>query len=366
MLVPTEQYLQRLIPTDDNTVILSPGIKFNSVTTQMLSMDSQATTISVQETANGGSYSYSPAEPLTQSQLVKNVLGGESGLVLIRESAEYSKAQDAWILDYLEEPVIEDFSGDFMVFDKALLPQLASNSNLYAIDTSAQQLFEAVTSSEASGSSTIEGESYSPITNGVIGGSQGSGYDASLNFVIPLEGEGRDYAPASLSEVEGKYVDSRAAAALQQMLNDCRAAGNQVAIFRAYEEWIDPDISDSDFDSVNSSYKHVLQSGLCVLFARYENGDNYQVESMNDEIAQWDKAVTWLKEHCADYGFVQRWSWDKQDIQGISTVRPGMFRYVGVDAAKYMTANDLVLEEYVAENGGAVDKVTTPYVVSNS
>jgi hypothetical protein len=40
-----------------------------------------------------------------------------------------------------------------------------------------------------------------------------------------------------------------------------------------------------------------------------------------------------------------------------------MFRYVGVDAARYMTANDLVLEEYVAENCGVVDIVTTPYVV---
>jgi hypothetical protein len=82
-----------------------------------------------------------------------------------------------------------------------------------------------------SGSSSIECESYSPITDGVISSSQEPGFDPSLNFVIPLEGEGRDYAPATLS------------------------------------------------------------------------------------------------------------------------VWPGMFRYVGVDAAKYMTANDLVLEEYVAENG---------------
>jgi beta-lactamase regulating signal transducer with metallopeptidase domain len=227
-----------------------------------------------------------------------------------------------------------------------------------------------------SGNASIEWESNapaSPITDGVISSSQEPSFDASLNFVIPLEGEGRDYAPASLSEVEGKYVDSRAAAALQQMLNDCRAAGNQVEIFRAYEEWVDPDISDSDFDSVNSSYKHVLQSGLCVLFARYENGDNYQVasgddfeaqvESMNVESAQWDDTLVWLKEHCADYGFVQRWSLEKQDVQGLCTVRPSMFRYVGVDAARYMTANDLVLEEYVAENCGVVDIVTTPYVV---
>ena len=56
--------------------------------------------------------------------------------------------------------------------------------------------------------------------------------------------------------------------------------------------------------------------------------------------------LKWLKEHCAEYGFILRYPKDKQALTG--WYEPWHFRYVGEEAAKYMTENDLCLEEFIA------------------
>ena len=57
---------------------------------------------------------------------------------------------------------------------------------------------------------------------------------------------------------------------------------------------------------------------------------------------------SWLKEHCAEYGFIWRYSEEKSDITGISN-EPWHFRYVGVEAATYIMENNLCLEEYMEQ-----------------
>lgn len=54
----------------------------------------------------------------------------------------------------------------------------------------------------------------------------------------------------------------------------------------------------------------------------------------------------WLQENAADYGFILRYPKDKQDITKV-TYEPWHWRYVGVEAAKEMKNNGLVLEEYL-------------------
>ena len=62
----------------------------------------------------------------------------------------------------------------------------------------------------------------------------------------------------------------------------------------------------------------------------------------------------WLHDNCADYGFVVRYPADKSgsadSVTGI-IYEPWHFRYVGVDAAHYMTDNNLCLEEFLALYG---------------
>ena len=58
----------------------------------------------------------------------------------------------------------------------------------------------------------------------------------------------------------------------------------------------------------------------------------------------------WLHQHCAEYGFIVRFTAEKQKLTGF-VAESWHFRYVGVDAAKTMTQNDWCLEEYVEKMG---------------
>ena len=58
----------------------------------------------------------------------------------------------------------------------------------------------------------------------------------------------------------------------------------------------------------------------------------------------------WLKEHCAEYGFIVRFPLGKEDITEVM-YEPFHFRYVGKEAAAYIMDNDLCLEEFLALYG---------------
>lgn len=54
----------------------------------------------------------------------------------------------------------------------------------------------------------------------------------------------------------------------------------------------------------------------------------------------------WLKENCADFGFIIRYPKNKTEITGIS-YEPWHLRYVGAEHAKVIMKEDLTLEEYI-------------------
>ena len=58
------------------------------------------------------------------------------------------------------------------------------------------------------------------------------------------------------------------------------------------------------------------------------------------------KHSEWLNEHCWEYGFIIRYTKEKESITGF-VAEPWHIRYVGVEHAKYMKEHDLCLEEYV-------------------
>jgi D-alanyl-D-alanine carboxypeptidase len=61
-------------------------------------------------------------------------------------------------------------------------------------------------------------------------------------------------------------------------------------------------------------------------------------------------AYKWLIENCADYGFILRFPKDKEEITGV-IYEAWHFRYVGKEAATYIMANNLCLEEYLEQQG---------------
>jgi len=58
----------------------------------------------------------------------------------------------------------------------------------------------------------------------------------------------------------------------------------------------------------------------------------------------------WLHKHCYEYGFIVRFTEEKQSKTGF-LAESWHFRYVGVEAAQVMTFNDWCLEEYVEVMG---------------
>ncbi|MBR3760666.1 MAG: M15 family metallopeptidase [Ruminococcus sp.] len=54
----------------------------------------------------------------------------------------------------------------------------------------------------------------------------------------------------------------------------------------------------------------------------------------------------WINENCYKYGFIVRYTEEKEDITKIPN-EPWHFRYVGIPHAYYMTKNNLCLEEYI-------------------
>ena len=58
----------------------------------------------------------------------------------------------------------------------------------------------------------------------------------------------------------------------------------------------------------------------------------------------------WLREHCAEYGFILRYPEDKTHITGVE-YEPWHFRYVGRKAAEYIMREGLCLEEFIEAVG---------------
>lgn len=58
----------------------------------------------------------------------------------------------------------------------------------------------------------------------------------------------------------------------------------------------------------------------------------------------------WLHQHCAEYGFIVRFTAEKQKLTGF-VAESWHFRYVGVEAAKTITQNNWCLEEYIEKMG---------------
>ena len=148
-------------------------------------------------------------------------------------------------------------------------------------------------------------------------------------------------------------VDERIAQDLLDMALACKEAGYPVYLSSGYRSYTEQQANFtrvcnnngvSDGKDANGHYitmpagcsEHQL--ALCC-----DITDVYH-EIKNAEIENTD-TFKWLSEHCTEYGFVHRFPSGKEDITGVM-YEPFHFRYVGVDAAKYMKENNLCLEEF--------------------
>jgi len=180
-----------------------------------------------------------------------------------------------------------------------------------------------------------------------------------VNSGHPLD---KDFAPELTAIENSQKFDARAADDLKAFIAAARAQGLSVYLssgYRAYstqEYLFNRKVSQMEAaglkgDAAIAAAKRIVaypgtsehQLGLaCDITDKY-------YESMGVSLAD-TALLKWMKEHCAEYGFILRYPEDKQDITGVM-YEPWHFRYVGVEAAAYIMEHGLCLEEFWALYG---------------
>ena len=88
------------------------------------------------------------------------------------------------------------------------------------------------------------------------------------------------------------------------------------------------------------------QTGLALDFTDRINY-NANFNECEDGYMKDTELYQWLVEHCAEYGFILRYPEGKEEYYGTPCQHPAHFRYVGKEAAEYIMANNLCLEEFI-------------------
>lgn len=175
-------------------------------------------------------------------------------------------------------------------------------------------------------------------------------------YVLP-----NTFAPNVTSIRNDQYFDERAADALEEMLTAAEEAGYTVCVRTGYRPYatqaylFNGRASQIQWGTEMTLAEAEMEARKVVAYpgtSEHQLGLGADVmdtvsNSMTLENAADLPLLKWLTEHCAEYGFILRYPPDKTEITG--WWEPWHFRYVGKEAAEYMTENNLCLEEFVAQ-----------------
>ena len=169
-------------------------------------------------------------------------------------------------------------------------------------------------------------------------------------------GVGR-YAPESLVDIEDQYMDGRCAQATRDFLKAARDEGYQVFIGVSYRNFeynmYGYEKAILKYGSAYEAAKHRTPPGCSEhsLGLAFDITDKYLYRAnyydMHDEEMGDTEVYKWMADHCTDYGFIVRYPEGKEEFYERGCY-DGHFRYVGIEAAKYITENKLCLEEFIA------------------
>ena len=170
-----------------------------------------------------------------------------------------------------------------------------------------------------------------------------------------------------LTQIDNIYVDSRitdnvrnflaAAQAIdssEHLISGYRSVAYQEELFNSYvsqEMATNPSLTQEAAEDLVKTYSQPAgasehQTGLAI--------DMSTVNSLNESDAD---VVAQVVAIAPEYGFVLRFPEGKSDSTGVD-YEDWHFRYVGVESAKYMTENNLTLEEYVSLLKEKIDEIS--------
>ena len=156
-------------------------------------------------------------------------------------------------------------------------------------------------------------------------------------------------------------VDRLCYDALNRMLEDLTAAGIEYTFNSAYRTILEQttileyrtrehmaEFKLDFFEARDKAYETVAIPGTS------EHHLGLAVDLLGEE------AVAWLTEHCWNYGFIVRYTEEKEWITGIID-EPWHFRYVGTEVSLDMKDSGLCLEEYLGAEAVSLDKAKDLY-----
>ena len=100
------------------------------------------------------------------------------------------------------------------------------------------------------------------------------------------------------------------------------------------------------------AYDEVASETMPPGYSEHSTGLAFDIVALDYQMLDKKQETTeenqWLREHCAEYGFILRYPKEKEDITGIS-YESWHFRYVGVEIAEYIMEKGITLEEFLEE-----------------
>ena len=183
--------------------------------------------------------------------------------------------------------------------------------------------------------------------------------DWRLTLVNPTTPMEAGYEPPQLTQLQnGQAVDSRCYADLQQMMDDCRAAGCEPLICSSYrtqekqeslfEQKVDSLLAEgySQTQAEEIAGENVAAPGT----SEHQLGLAVDIVDVNQQVLEEEQEDTptqqWLLANSWKYGFILRYPENKSSITGI-TYEPWHYRYVGRQAAQEIYSQGICLEEYL-------------------
>ena len=156
-------------------------------------------------------------------------------------------------------------------------------------------------------------------------------------------------------------VDRLCFDALKQMLADLTSAGIEYTFNSAYRTLLE--------QTTILEYRtreHMAQYGLDFYEARDKAYETVAIPGTSEHNLGLavdllgKEAIAWLTEHCWDYGFIVRYTEEKEHITGIVD-EPWHFRYVGTEVSLDLKDSGLCLEEYLGAEAVTLDKAKAMY-----
>ena len=182
--------------------------------------------------------------------------------------------------------------------------------------------------------------------------------DWMLLLVNPWNPLPEDFTCTRTQLANGQSVDERCYPDLQEMMDDCRAAGLSPLICSSYRT------QEKQEQLFQNKVDRLTAQGLSTEEARTEAAKSVAVPGTSehqlglavdivaaanqnlDQSQETTAVQRWLMEHCWEYGFILRYPEGKSDVTGI-IYEPWHYRYVGREAAQAIRDQGVCLEEYL-------------------